>query len=107
MNLTDGAVTVGVESEDVGAQAFPKFLNAGRVVAENVTAGRPVALKYEVDSDLGTETTLVTATSAGSTTANESSDVSFNRIRDIITLVTADNTAGPVAIGFVFNTTRS
>ncbi len=103
-DTTSSAILLG-SWKSVGAQAFPKFLNAGRVVTENTTAGRPIVLKYEVDSDIGTQTTLVTATSAGSTTANVSADVSFNRIREVVTMQTSDNTASPVAIGFIFNTT--
>ena len=103
-DTTSSAKLVG-SWKSVGAQAFPKFLNAGRVVAESATAGRPVVLKYEVDSNLGVETVLVTATTVGSTVANVSTDVSFNRIREIVTLLTADNTVSPTGIGFVFNTT--
>jgi hypothetical protein len=103
-DTTTSAKLVG-SWKSVGAQSFPKFLNAGRIVAESTTAGRPLVLKYEVDSNLGVETTLVTATSVGSTTANQTADVSFNRIREIITMATADNTVTPVAVGFVFNTT--
>lgn len=93
-----------VSYTDVGARAFAKFLNAGRVVVENSTAGRPVVLKYEIDES-GSEVTIVTATSNGESNANISTDVQFQRIRPIFTLDTNDNTSAPVCLGGIFNTT--
>ena len=91
--------------KSIGAQAFNKFLNAGRIVSENTSTARKISLKYEVDSALGTESNIVTATSAGSTAANIETVVEFNRIRTIIAMETGANTSGPVGVGFIFNTT--
>lgn len=87
----------------VGSKSFKKFLNAGRVVSENTSAGKPITLGYQTDKTVAA-TTLHTATSTGVTSTTVSSEVSFQRIRDYITLATGDDAASPVGLGFMLNT---
>ena len=88
---------------NVGSKSFKKFLNAGRVVSENTSAGKPITLGYQIDKTVS-PVTLHTANSAGVTNTTVSTEVSFQRIRDYLTLATGDNTASPVGLGFMLNT---
>lgn len=86
----------------VGTKQFPKLLNAGRVHAENATAGMPITLNYEIDAD-GTETEIVVAKGERVTSANTTSEVQFNRIRYIANMDTAADTMSPRLQALMFN----
>lgn len=77
-----------------GAKSFSKFLNRGSILGDGITAGKTATLKYEVDRS-GTETTLVSAVSAGITQADEVNEVEFNQIRYILYLETGDDITTP------------
>ena len=93
---------------DAAAPAFRKFLNSGQVLGANLAAGRYIKLQYEVD-DSGTQTTLVTATGSGATSANISSTVEFSRIRYAsefsTTVIIGTYIVTPVLLAQSFNVT--
>jgi hypothetical protein len=89
---------------DVGAEGFKKWLNNGQVIGNNLTAGRPIGLKYEIDGS-GSEVSILSATSDGDTLAVVSGDVQFNKVRPVITLSTNDSGQTPCVEGVVLNTT--
>lgn len=90
--------------KDWGAATFPKFLNRGAVLGNALSAGRTAALYYEADRS-GTETSLVTASGNGLTSANEESEVSFNILRDIVYMTTLDNGVSPQVEGWLLGAT--
>ena len=83
---------------DFGAKSFPKFLNRGSVLGENISASRYATLKYEKD-DSGTETTLVSATGGRLTEANEAAEVSLHQVRPVLYAATSDYSSTPVVDG--------
>ena len=89
---------------EVGAEAYKKWLNNGQVIGDNVTAGRPIGLKYEIDNS-GSEVAILSATSDGDTLTAVTGDIQFNKIRPIITMETNDSGQTPCAEGIIFNTT--
>ena len=89
--------------EEVGTKAYKKFLNGGRAMAQNATAGMPVTFAYEVDD--GSETTLLTAKQSGQTSAILSTIVEFNRIRRVLRMSTPSANQAPRLLGLVFNVT--
>lgn len=89
--------------QTVGSTSFKKFLNAGRAVTENTSAGKPITIGYQTDKTVAA-TTLHTANSSGASSTTVSSEVSFQRIRNYITMATGDNTSSPVLLGAMFNT---
>ena len=89
---------------DYGSKTIPKFLNRGMVLGYGVSASRYATLKYEIDRN-GTETTLVSATTSGTTEANTASEVSFNLLRPIIYMATGDTAASPSIDAFTVGAT--
>jgi hypothetical protein len=87
----------------VGARSFSKFLNGGRMDLRTASAAKTVTLAYE--TDVASETTLITADTVGQTTINTSTEVNFRRIRWVQTLLTASNTTTPCVEGWVLNAT--
>lgn len=65
-----------------GAKTYNKFLNRASVLGNNLSASSTFTLKYELDRS-GTETTIVTATSNGTTDTETSTEVEFNQLRYI------------------------
>lgn len=88
-----------------GARVFNKFLNRGSVLAASNSAGGNILLKYEIDEDTGTTTTLVDAQDPGINTTSTSSTVSFYRIRPVITINTVDSALSPILIAATFHST--
>ena len=88
---------------DANAKTYDKLLNAGRLVTENTSAGKPVELSYEVDS--GSTTSIVTATAAGISTGRVTTEVLFSQIRYLVEMSTPDNAVSPRGIGVVLNVT--
>ena len=86
---------------DVGVKAYSKFLNGGRVMAQNATAGMPITFAYEVDD--GSEVTLLTASQSGESSEILSTIVEFNRIRYVLRMSTPSSAQGPRLLGLVFN----
>ena len=91
---------------DGGTKTFRKFLNRGAVLGHNMSAGRYVTLKYEID-DSGSEVTVASATSSGLTETDEADEVSFNHIRDVVYMATGDESATPMADGWLFGLTQN
>lgn len=100
---TDEGVVYGAY-RDVGAQTFPKFLNRGAVLGYGLSGGRYATLKYEIDRS-GSEVTEVSATADGLSQANETDDVPFHLIRDIVYMATGDASATPEVDGWLFAAT--
>lgn len=69
-----------------GAKTYNKFLNRASVLGDDLSASSTFTLKYEVDRD-GTETTIVTASSNGTTESETSSEVQFNQLRYVCSAV--------------------
>mgnify|MGYP003343056525 FL=1 len=89
---------------DFGAAAFNKFLNRGTVLGKNMSAGRSLALGYEID-DSGSTVAITTAVDNGLTEGTISSSVEFNRIRYYLTLASPDAAVSPVIDGITLHAT--
>jgi hypothetical protein len=87
-----------------GGLAFSKFLNAGSVTALNLSATETARLSYEVE-DNGAQVAVVTGTETGTTRAQVTGDIEFQRIRPVIRLLTGASTTGPVFIAAVLHAT--
>lgn len=87
--------------QNVGAKSFTKALNGGRVLTQNVNAGKPVDLEYDVDGQVFVQ--LMRAEQAGVVVSQVNDDVFFGRIRYRIETSTADEAASPVILGAAFN----
>jgi len=86
---------------DAGAKAYKKFLNGGRAIAQNVSAGNPITFAYELDD--GSEATLINIAQPGESSAIISNGTEFNRIRYVIRMQTADEDTSPRLLGVIFN----
>ena len=87
---------------NVGAKLFKKFLNAGRILGQNLTGGKTSTLRYEID--YGTPVSIVTASSNGETSASVTSEVEFNQIRYNMQMVSGVPTRTPITRSIVLNT---
>lgn len=90
-------------------KTYPKFLNRGTLLGHGLSAGRYATLKYEIDHS-GVEVELVAATSDSLTEDNETDEVEFFIIRQIVRMRTGDESVTPrvegVAIGATINPPR-
>ena len=100
---SDRGVMYGAH-KDWGAKTFPKFLNRGAVLGFDLSAGRAAELYYEADRS-GTEVALVEATANGLSEANQTSEVSFQILRDILYMGTGDETVSPAVDGWLLAAT--
>lgn len=82
----------------VGTKQFKKLLNGGRLICENVSAGKPITLSYEIDNS-GTAVSMVDAVSDGVTATNTSGEIAYRRVRYVITMLTADASTSPRLLG--------
>tara|TARA_R110002020_G_scaffold9613_4_gene37732 strand:+ start:2720 stop:4657 length:1938 start_codon:yes stop_codon:yes gene_type:complete len=87
---------------NVGAKLFKKFLNAGRVLGQNLSGGMTASLRYEIDN--AEPVAVLTAKSAGETFAITDSEVEFNQIRYNLQMDTELTGATPVTRALVLNT---
>ena len=87
-----------------GARAFMKFLNRGTILGLNLTAGQTATLGYELD-DSGTVTTLVTAIDGGTTTAQVTTAVEFNRLRYYLTMSAVADVQSPILLAATLHAT--
>lgn len=90
--------------DGVNAKGFPKFLNSGLVLADNLATGRTAELLYEADES-GTFTSVLLADTEGKTEDTVEEEVEFNRIRYRVNLETTANTATPVVESLVLSVT--
>lgn len=89
-----------------GARAFDKYLNRGTVLGTDISAAQNIVLAYQINDDTSATTTLVNAINYNLNTANQTSDVSFNRIRYVITMNNGGNsTNSPVMTSATFHAT--
>lgn len=102
---TNGGFLIGPWS-DGGAQAYTKFINGARLVAEGgLTADINAILAYACDGDDTSYTNVITASEDGLSTATISTAVECTRIQYKITLDTNTDETSPVINGLIFDTT--
>lgn len=87
-----------------GAYTYPKFLNGGVVIGENLSEDETVRLSYEIDSS-GIPISILTATATGVTRDSIETEVSYARARPVIRLATGASTTGPILIASVLDAT--
>ncbi len=87
-----------------GAFSYPKFLNGGVVIGENLSTTETIRLSYEVDAS-GIPISVVTGTATGVTRANIQTKIEFARIRPVIRLATSAATTGPIYLSSVLDAT--
>lgn len=85
-----------------GMRQFDSFLVGGRVIGENISAGMPITLAYELDA-LGSPTTLLTAEESGASSDYLATEVRFNRVRWVITMSTPSELQAPRFLGCLFH----
>lgn len=91
---------------DCGAESYLKWLNGARCVTLNSNGAQSATFAYQLNGDTVTAaTTVLTGNMPGLQTAVVGTEVSFARIRPVVTLNTgADNTT-PQVLGWMFDTT--
>lgn len=89
---------------DIGALAFPKYLNSGRLTGDSLTAARSAIASYAADGD-SSFTTVLTAVEDGLSRANLATPVSLSRVQSSLTLATGDDAHSPRVYGYAFDTT--
>lgn len=87
-----------------GAFTYPKFLNGGVVIGENLSTDETVRLSYEADES-GIPISMLTATQTGVTRDTIETEVAFARVRPVIRLATGASTTGPILLAAVLDAT--
>jgi hypothetical protein len=87
---------------NVGAKLFKKFLTAGRVLGNSLSAGVAATLKYEIDEAAAVD--IVTADGDGESSAILTTDIEFNQIRYNLSTTTALEGTTPIIKAIVLNT---
>lgn len=91
---TTDAVLVG-SFTGVGSLAYSKFLNGGRVTGNNLSSTDYITLQYEID-ETGTQTTILTNQTTGTTYDSISTEVEFFRVRPVIKMFSDGTDESPV-----------
>lgn len=96
--------TITFPNWDFGAQAFPKFLNAGNVAGKGITAANTIQLLYDTDNS-GSNVSILTQQDNGFGAEDVTTKVSFNVIRPVVTLSAGTAFDTPVCLGFALHAT--